>query len=86
VQSPFAVIIPACDEEPCIGAVLDEILAVLDPHKFIVAVGVNGSTDRTAEIARSRGVLVAETNRKGYGHGCQAAIDVQGHALLFTPV
>jgi glycosyltransferase involved in cell wall biosynthesis len=76
VQSLFAVIIPACDEEPCIGAVLDEILTVLDPHKFILAVGVNGSSDRTAEIARSRGVLVAETKRRGYGHGCQVAIDL----------
>ena len=76
MQAPFAVIIPACDEEPCLGAVLDEMLTVLDPQKFIVAVGVNGSTDRTAEIARGRGVLVAETNRRGYGHGCQAAIDL----------
>jgi hypothetical protein len=72
---PFAVIIPACDEEACIGAVLDELSAVLDPEKFVVAVGVNDSTDRTAEIARSRGVMVAETSRRGYGHGCIAAID-----------
>lgn len=72
----FAIIIPACDEEECIGRVLDELLALLDREKFVVAVGVNGSTDRTAERARARGVWVAETQRRGYGHGCQAAIDL----------
>jgi glycosyltransferase involved in cell wall biosynthesis len=73
---PLAVIIPACDEEECIGRVLDELLAVLDSEKFVVAVGVNGSNDRTAEMARRRGVCVAETQERGYGYGCQAAIDL----------
>jgi len=72
----FAIIIPAADEEACIGPVLDEFLAVLDPEKFVIAVGVNGSSDRTAQLARERPVLVAETERRGYGHGCQAAIDL----------
>ena len=45
-------------------------------EKFVVAVGVNGSTDRTAEIARARGVWVAETAQRGYGYGCQGAIDL----------
>jgi glycosyltransferase involved in cell wall biosynthesis len=73
-QPEFAIIIPACDEASCIGPVLDELLARIDPEKFVVAVGVNGSRDRTAEIARARPVLVAETERRGYGHGCIAAI------------
>ena len=72
----FAVIIPACDEEACIGPVLDELSSVLDRETFLVAVGVNGSADATAEIARSRGAFVAETPHRGYGHGCQAAIDL----------
>ena len=72
----FAIIIPACDEAACIGAVLDEFLATVDPEKFVIAVGVNGSSDATAQIARQRPVLVAETERRGYGHGCQAAIDL----------
>ena len=72
----FAVIIPACDEEPCLGAVLDELHAALAGRSYLVAVGVNGSTDRTAEIARAHGALVAETAARGYGHGCQAAIDL----------
>jgi hypothetical protein len=72
----FAIIIPACDEVACIGPVLDELLRIVDPEKFVIAVGVNGSSDATAEISRQRPVLVAETERCGYGHGCQAAIDL----------
>jgi hypothetical protein len=71
----IAIIIPACNEEPCLGRVLDELLAAIDPEKFVVAVGVNASTDRTAEIARGRGVRVAETPKRGYGYGCQSAIE-----------
>jgi glycosyltransferase involved in cell wall biosynthesis len=77
----LAIIIPACNEGACIGQVLDELLAAIDPAKFAVAVGVNGSTDRTAEIARARGVFVSETRQRGYGHGCQGAIDLVTAAL-----
>lgn len=75
-QPEIALIIPACDEAACIGAVLDEFLSVVDPEKFVIAAGVNASTDKTAELARSRPVLVAETPLRGYGHGCQAAINL----------
>jgi len=83
-DAQFAIIIPACDEEQCIGRVLDELLAVVDPEKFVVAVGVNGSSDRTAEMARQRGVFVAETRHRGYGYGCQAAIDLVSGAAPQT--
>ena len=77
----FAIVIPACDEEECIGRVLDELFAVIDPEKFVVAVGVNSSSDRTAAIAREHGALVAETRQRGYGYGCQAAIDLVTAAI-----
>jgi glycosyltransferase involved in cell wall biosynthesis len=70
----LAIIIPACDEEACLGDVLEELLRVASAEKYVIAVGVNDSSDRTAEIARSFGVTVAETSRRGYGHGCMAAI------------
>jgi glycosyltransferase involved in cell wall biosynthesis len=73
-QPEIAIIIPACDEAACIGSVLEELLALADPGKFAVAVGVNGSADGTAEVAREWPVLVAETEQRGYGYGCQAAI------------
>ncbi|MEP6955755.1 MAG: glycosyltransferase family 2 protein [Chthoniobacterales bacterium] len=71
----IAVIVPACNEEACLGAVLVELLAALDPGKYVVAVGVNDSFDRTAQIARKYPVLVGETRERGYGHGCRAAIE-----------
>ena len=77
----FAVIIPACDEEACLGRVLDEIARTLDPEKFVVAVGVNGSSDGTAAVARAHGVLVTETSERGYGYGCQKAIDLVASAF-----
>ncbi len=70
----IAVIIPACNEAVCLGPVLDELLRTLDPEKFVIAVGVNDSSDETAEVARRRPVLVAETEERGYGYGCAAAI------------
>ena len=84
----MALILPACHEEETIIPVLDELLRVLDPGDgWIVAVGVNGSPaglDNTAELARRHPLapIVAETVPRGYGHGCQAAIDqVEAHGL-----
>ena len=74
-KSPIAIIIPACNEETCLGPVLEELLAALDPEQFVVAVGVNDSTDGSAEVARRYPVLLAETQARGYGHGCLAAIE-----------
>ena len=78
--SRIAIIIPACNEEACLAPVLEELLAGIGSEKFLVAVGVNGSSDRTAEIARGYPVLVAETTKRGYGHGCQAAIEAVNEA------
>ncbi|MBA2586242.1 MAG: glycosyltransferase [Chthoniobacterales bacterium] len=65
--SKIGIVIPACNEEACLGTVLEELLRSLDPGRFVVLVGVNGSSDRTAEIARRFPVLVAETAQRGYG-------------------
>jgi glycosyltransferase involved in cell wall biosynthesis len=74
-QVRYGIIIPACNEEQVLGAVLDELLATLDDERFEIVVGINGTTDDSATIARNRGVLVAETSARGYGHGCLAPID-----------
>ncbi|MDQ6766146.1 MAG: glycosyltransferase [Verrucomicrobiota bacterium] len=70
----IAIIIPACNEAACIGAVLEELLASVSATKYVVAVGVNNSSDRTAGIARQFPVVLAETTERGYGYGCAAAI------------
>jgi glycosyltransferase involved in cell wall biosynthesis len=76
MQAPrHAIIIPACNEAECLGAVLDELHGVGIGAPAIVRVGVNGSRDETAKIARERGVIVAETSARGYGHGCLVAIE-----------
>lgn len=81
MQSPsstarFGIVIPVCNEAECLPRVLQELQSILDPALFRIAVGVNASSDRSAEIARDAGVLVAETSRRGYGYGCQAAMDL----------
>jgi hypothetical protein len=67
---PIAVIIPALNEEAAIGRVIGEIPDWVDD----IVVADNGSTDRTAEVAREAGARVVTAPRRGYGSACQAAI------------
>lgn len=60
-------IIPALNEEDAIGKVLDEIPKALVRN---IIVCDNGSTDRTAEKARSKGAVVVSSPRRGYGSAC----------------
>jgi len=61
------VIIPVFNESGSIGHVLSDI-----PGDWVEEVIVvnNGSTDNTAEIARSKGATVLLEERKGYGSAC----------------
>lgn len=65
------VVIPALNEEDAIGYVLDEI-----PRDLVrrIVVADNGSTDRTAAVARAHGALVVPAPRRGYGSACLAAL------------
>lgn len=65
------VLIPALNEEKSIGLVLDEL-----PRGWVrrVVVVDNGSTDRTAAIAREHGALVIAEPQKGYGAACLAGL------------
>jgi glycosyltransferase involved in cell wall biosynthesis len=65
-----AVVIPALDEEDAIGLVLAEIPDVVSD----VIVVDNGSSDRTAEVARAAGARVLREPRRGYGQACLAGI------------
>lgn len=69
-----AVIIPALNEERSIGQALSAIPAWVDD----VIVADNGSSDRTAEVARSRGARVVTEPRRGYGAACLAGIAALG--------
>lgn len=57
------VVIPAWNEEECIGATIDALLDQTYPVKIIVV--DDASTDRTAEVARAKGVTVMTAPKQG---------------------
>jgi dolichol-phosphate mannosyltransferase len=61
--SGISVVIPARNEAQSIGDVIEKTL----PHCDEVVVVDGHSTDRTAQIAKSYGVLVVKDNKKGKG-------------------
>lgn len=65
----IAVVIPALNEEKSLPLVLAALPKVDD-----VVVVDNGSTDRTAEVARAGGARVVSEPRRGYGSACLAGI------------
>lgn len=68
-----ALIIPALNEEECIADTIDELPAGM--FRYVI-VADNGSTDRTAELARARGALVSFQPERGYGATCLAALAI----------
>ena len=67
----FALIIPALNEEAAIGPTLDALRGA--PLAQLIVVD-NGSTDRTAEVARAHGGQVVAEPRRGYGSACLAGM------------
>lgn len=66
-----ALIIPALNEEPVLG----RTLRAIPPGLFqVVVVADNGSTDRTAEVAREAGAAVVTEPERGYGAACLKAL------------
>ena len=72
------VLIPALDEQDAIGVVVAELVALRGadgaPLLEEVVVGDNGSTDRTAEVARAAGATVVSAPVRGYGSACLAGM------------
>lgn len=67
----IAAVLPALNEEQALAQVLKEL-----PWSLFASVIVadNGSTDRTAEVARAGGAQVVSEPRRGYGRACLAAL------------
>ena len=68
-----ALIIPALNEAPVIGRMLESIPAGLFGTVFVAD---NASTDGTADAAARHGARVVRTEQRGYGTACLAAIAV----------
>jgi len=66
------VVIPALNEERALPKVLEEIPR---PPVRRVVVADNGSTDRTAEMARDFGAEVVYEPERGYGAACLRALE-----------
>jgi len=62
-----SIIVPCYNEEAAIGKVIDDIRAAMegDPHSYEILVVDDCSADRTAEVARSKGVTVICRSIKG---------------------
>jgi glycosyltransferase involved in cell wall biosynthesis len=69
--APVAVIIPALNEEQALGQVLAAIPRAAVREILVVD---NGSTDRTADVARAAGATVVREPRRGYGAACLAGL------------
>lgn len=70
-RATVSLIIPALNEQQSIGSVL----AALPPDLYSqILVVDNGSTDRTAEVARAAGATVLWEPRRGYGQACLRAL------------
>ena len=67
-----AVVVPARDEAPSVGAVVAGLRAAL-PDAEVVVVD-NGSRDATAAVARAAGAVVVAEPRAGYGRACLAGL------------
>src|SRR3989442_5577304 len=87
-----ALILPALDEEQNVAAMLDELARAtqLDglPGLALAQIIVvdNGSTDRTAAVARERGAQVVLEPRRGYGRASRAgiaAVEPQADIIAF---
>jgi glycosyltransferase involved in cell wall biosynthesis len=75
----IALIIPALNEEQS----LPEVLALIPPGAVDEIVVVdNGSTDRTATVARRAGARVVAESRKGYGAACWAGFNATSADIL----
>lgn len=67
----IGLIIPALDEAPVIGSVLDSLPAGLYSQVVVVD---NGSSDETGAIAAAHGATAVREERRGYGYACLAGM------------
>ncbi|WP_276271823.1 dolichyl-phosphate hexose transferase [Haloarcula litorea] len=77
-----AVVMGTYNEEAAIGSVLSDIDDVTDGRAEVVC--VDGSSDRTPEIAREHGATVVEQEPQGYGVAVREAILTPDRPVVVT--
>lgn len=75
---PYSVVVPARNEEECIGEVLKSVRSMTDD--LIVVDG--HSTDRTVIVAKSFGARVVEDNRLGKGDAVRVGLEAARHPVV----
>jgi len=78
----LAVVMGTYNEEEAIGTVLDDIQTVTDGRAEVVC--VDGSSDRTPEIAREHGATVIEQEPQGYGVAVREAVLTPDRPVVVT--
>jgi len=84
-EMEISVVIPCLNEEKAIGVCLDKIQDVFAKKKYIgeVIVVDNGSTDKSAEIAKAKGANVVREEKRGYGSAYLTGLkNAQGKYIL----
>lgn len=85
----LAVVVPAKDEEATVGELLDRISTVEVPgYELMTFVVDDGSTDRTAELARNKGAaVVSHSENRGLGAavrtGLRIAVEAGAEAVAY---
>ena len=85
----LAVVVPAKDEEATVGELLDRVARVRVPGNDLHPILVDdGSTDRTAEVARERGAaVIRHAENRGLGAavrtGLRAAVEAGASAVAY---
>ncbi len=78
----LSVVMGTYNEEDAIATVLEDIEAVTDGRAEVVC--VDGSSDRTPEIARDHGATVIEQEPQGYGVAVRAAVLAPDRPVVVT--
>ncbi|MEF8850828.1 MAG: dolichyl-phosphate hexose transferase [Haloarculaceae archaeon] len=77
-----AVVMGTYNEQAAVGAVLSDIDSVTDGRASVVC--VDGSDDRTPEVARDHGARVIEQDPQGYGVAVRAALLAADRPVVVT--
>lgn len=83
----ISVVIPALNEEKAIGNVIKQVpVGQLNEmgHETEIIVSDNGSTDRTAQIAKSHGAEVVFQPLRGYGNAYKAGFERADGDVIVT--